>query len=100
MIDEAAKAAPKRRKRPHPMAADAPYIDGPLPPLLTMREMELLLRSRHEKVRHYCRRGLLPTPRRLGQTLLWKKDEVLAAIERLPEGFKPPTYFGPVAKAD
>jgi predicted DNA-binding transcriptional regulator AlpA len=60
-----------------------PVVRAPLEPLLTMSDLERLLRLDKRSVYRLCKRGLLPRPLKLGWGNRWKAEDVAAAIEML-----------------
>jgi predicted DNA-binding transcriptional regulator AlpA len=55
----------------------------PLEPLLTVEDLERLLRVDRRTVRRLWKRGQLPQPLKLGGSNRWKAEDIAAALERL-----------------
>ena len=54
---------------------------APLEPLLTVEDLERLLRVDRRTVARLCKRGQLPQPLKLGGGNRWKAEEIADAIE-------------------
>jgi predicted DNA-binding transcriptional regulator AlpA len=54
-----------------------------LEPLLTVEDLERLLRVDRRTVARLCKRGQLPQPLKLGGSNRWKAEDIAAALERL-----------------
>ena len=52
-------------------------------PLLTVSDLEELLKVKRETVRNLVKRGELPMPMKLGGSNRWRPEEISAAIDRL-----------------
>jgi predicted DNA-binding transcriptional regulator AlpA len=57
-----------------------------LEPLLTVADLERLLRVDRRTVRRLWERGQLPPPLKIGGSNRWKSDEIADALERLRRG--------------
>ncbi len=57
---------------------------APMEPLLTVEDLERLLRVDRRTVARLCKRGQLPQPLKLGGGNRWKADDVAGAIDLLP----------------
>jgi predicted DNA-binding transcriptional regulator AlpA len=58
----------------------------PLEPLLTMSDLERLLRVDKRTVYRLCRRGLIPPPFKLGGQNRWMPGDIAGALERMRGG--------------
>jgi predicted DNA-binding transcriptional regulator AlpA len=58
-------------------------MPAPLGPLLTMSDVERLLRVDKRTVYRLCRRGLIPPPFKLGGQNRWMPEDVAGALERM-----------------
>jgi predicted DNA-binding transcriptional regulator AlpA len=56
---------------------------APLEPLLTIEDLERLLRVNRRTVARLCQRGQLPKPMKLGGSNRWKAEEIAEALEQL-----------------
>ena len=56
---------------------------APLEPLLTIEDLERLLRVNRRTVARLCQRGQLPKPLKLGGGNRWRAEEIALALERL-----------------
>jgi predicted DNA-binding transcriptional regulator AlpA len=56
---------------------------APLEPLLTVEDLERLLRVDRRTVARLCKRGQLPQPLKVGGGNRWKAEEIADAIEML-----------------
>jgi len=54
-----------------------------LEPLLTVEDLELLLRVDRRTIARLCRRGQIPAPLKLGGSNRWKAEDVAGAIDVL-----------------
>jgi predicted DNA-binding transcriptional regulator AlpA len=54
-----------------------------LVPLLTVTDLERLLRVNKRTIRRLCQDGTLPLPLKLGQGLRWRADSITAALNSL-----------------
>jgi predicted DNA-binding transcriptional regulator AlpA len=63
-----------------------PVAPVPLEPLLTMGDLERLLRVDKRTVYRLCRRGLIPPPFKVGGQNRWMPEEVASALERMRGG--------------
>ena len=54
-----------------------------LEPLLTVEDLERLLRVDRRTVRRLWKRGQLPPPLKLGGSNRWKAEDIAEALERL-----------------
>ena len=52
-------------------------------PLLTVEDLEQMLRVDRRTVMRLCKRGLLPKPMKLGGGNRWRKEDVLDALDVL-----------------
>jgi predicted DNA-binding transcriptional regulator AlpA len=57
-----------------------------LEPLLTVADLERLLRVDRRTVRRLWERGQLPPPLKIGGSNRWKPDDITEALERLRRG--------------
>ena len=58
-------------------------VRAPLEPLLTIEDLERLLRVNRRTVARLCQRGRLPKPLKLGGSNRWRAEEIADAIEAL-----------------
>jgi predicted DNA-binding transcriptional regulator AlpA len=58
-------------------------VRAPLEPLLTVEDLERLLRVDKRTVARLCKRGQLPQPLKIGGGNRWRPEEIPAAIDRL-----------------
>ena len=58
-------------------------VRAPLEPLLTIEDLERLLRVNRRTVARLCQRGQLPKPLKLGGSNRWRAEEIAQALERL-----------------
>jgi len=58
-------------------------VRAPLEPLLTVEDLERLLRVDKRTVARLCKRGQLPKPLKLGGGNRWKAEDIAAAIDVL-----------------
>jgi predicted DNA-binding transcriptional regulator AlpA len=72
---------PKENTMTTNVAKPAPR--APLEPLLTVEDLERLLRVDKRTVARLCERGQLPQPLKLGGGNRWRPEEIAAAIDRL-----------------
>ena len=56
---------------------------APLEPLLTVEDLERLLRVDRRTVARLCKRGLLPRPIKIGGSNRWKPEDIADAIDTL-----------------
>jgi predicted DNA-binding transcriptional regulator AlpA len=59
---------------------------APLEPLLTVADLERLLRVGRRTVERLCKRGRLPRPLKLGGQNRWRPGDVAAALDALGNG--------------
>jgi predicted DNA-binding transcriptional regulator AlpA len=52
-------------------------------PLLTVEDLEQILRVNRRTVMRLCKRGLLPEPMKLGGGNRWRKEDITDALEVL-----------------
>jgi predicted DNA-binding transcriptional regulator AlpA len=55
----------------------------PFEPLLTVEDLEQMLRIDRRTVARLCKRGLLPQPLKLGGGNRWRAEDVTSALESL-----------------
>ena len=60
-----------------------PTVRAPLEPLLTVEDLERLLRVNRRTVARLCQRGQLPKPLKLGGSNRWRAEEIAQALEQL-----------------
>ena len=60
-----------------------PAVRAPLEPLLTVEDLERLLRVNRRTVARLCQRGQLPKPMKLGGSNRWKAEEIAETLEQL-----------------
>jgi predicted DNA-binding transcriptional regulator AlpA len=58
-------------------------VRAPLEPLLTIEDLERLLRVNRRTVARLCQRGQLPKPMKLGGSNRWRAEEIAETLERL-----------------
>jgi predicted DNA-binding transcriptional regulator AlpA len=63
-----------------------PAVRAPLEPLLTIEDLERLLRVNRRTVARLCQRGQLPKPLKLGGSNRWKGEEIGDTIDALRHG--------------
>ena len=56
-----------------------------LEPLLTVEDLERLLRVDRRTVARLCKRGQLPQPLKLGGGNRWKAEDIAAALDKLQQ---------------
>jgi predicted DNA-binding transcriptional regulator AlpA len=59
---------------------------APLQPLLTVEDLERLLRVDRRTVARLCKRGQLPPPLKLGGSNRWRAGDITDAIDMLRPG--------------
>jgi predicted DNA-binding transcriptional regulator AlpA len=59
---------------------------APLQPLLTVEDLERLLRVDRRTVARLCKRGQLPVPLKLGGSNRWRAEDITKALNRLGQG--------------
>ncbi len=60
----------------------------PLEPLLTVEDLERMLRVDRRTVSRLCKRGQIPAPIKLGGGNRWRLKDIVEAIDRLDPGRK------------
>jgi predicted DNA-binding transcriptional regulator AlpA len=63
--------------------ANDPAARTPLEPLLTVEDLERLLRVDRRTVARLCKRGQLPRPLKLGGGNRWRSEDIADAIDVL-----------------
>jgi predicted DNA-binding transcriptional regulator AlpA len=58
-------------------------VPVPLEPLLTMSDLERLLRVDQRTVYRLCKRGQLPKPLKVGGQNRWMPEDIAGALERM-----------------
>ena len=59
-----------------------------LEPLLTVEDLERLLRVDRRTVARLCKRGQLPQPLKLGGGNRWKAEDIAEALDKLQQGHR------------
>jgi len=59
---------------------------APLEPLLTVTDLERILRVDKRTIARLCKRGQLPRPLKIGGSNRWKAEAIAAALEVLGSG--------------
>jgi len=82
MLRSTASAVGCERRRSTMIGTDQ-NVRAPLEPLLTVEDLERLLRVDRRTVSRLVKRGQLPPPMKLGGGNRWRADDIADAIERL-----------------
>jgi predicted DNA-binding transcriptional regulator AlpA len=61
---------------------------APLEPLLTVTDLERILRVDKRTIARLCKRGQLPRPLKIGGSNRWKAEALTAALEGIESGQK------------
>jgi predicted DNA-binding transcriptional regulator AlpA len=69
-----------------PTKVDEPDPRAPLEPLLTVPDLERLLRVGRRTIERLCKRGRLPRPLKLGGQNRWRAEAISAALDALGKG--------------
>jgi predicted DNA-binding transcriptional regulator AlpA len=85
LVKRVRPAAPNPKEIPMTIKPADP-ARAPLVPLLTVNDLERILRVDKRTVARLCKRGQLPPPIKIGGGNRWRADDIADAIDALERG--------------